>query len=99
MSPPEKLTIFVVNRQISDKMKHLSEQQRYEISALLRAHHSKTEIAAIVGVHKPATRVILMADYLTLSGKRDSNSLPSKPVCINLLVAKECLATNNADTK
>ena len=52
MSPTEKLTILAVNRQISDKMKHLSEGQRYEISALVRAHHTRTEIAAIVGVHK-----------------------------------------------
>lgn len=52
MSPMEKLTILAVNRQISDTMKHLSERQRYEISALLRAHLTKTEIAAIVGVHK-----------------------------------------------
>ena len=68
MSPPEKLTIFVVNRQISDKMKHLSEQQRYEISALLRAHHSKTEIAAIVGVHKSTiTRELKRNGYLGTS--------------------------------
>ena len=52
MSPTEKLTIFIVNRQISDKMKHLSKGQRYEISALLRAHHTKTEVAEIIGVHK-----------------------------------------------
>lgn len=68
MSPPEKLTIFVVNRQISDKMKHLSAGQRYEISALLRAHHSKTEIAAIVGVHKSTiTRELKRNGYLGTS--------------------------------
>lgn len=65
MSPPEKLTIFVVNRQISDTMKHLSEQQRYEISALLRAHHSRSEIAALVGVHKSTiTRELQRNSYM-----------------------------------
>jgi len=33
------------------------------------------------------------------SGKRDSNSLHSILLCINPLVEKECLSTNNADTK
>ena len=65
MSPPEKLTIFVVNRQISDRMKHLSEGQRYEISALLRAHHTKSEIAQIIGVHKSTvTRELKRNGYL-----------------------------------
>ena len=65
MSPTEKLTIFIVNRQISDKMKHLSEGQRYEISALLRAHHTKSEIAGIVGVHKSTiTRELKRNCYL-----------------------------------
>ena len=65
MSPPEKLTIFVVNRQISDRMKHLSEGQRYEISALLRAHHTRTEIAGIIGVHKSTiTRELKRNSYM-----------------------------------
>lgn len=65
MSPSEKLTNFAVNRQISDKMKHLTEGQRYEISALLRAHHTKTEIAALVGVHKSTiTRELKRNSYL-----------------------------------
>ena len=65
LSPPEKLTIFVVNRQISDRMKHLSEGQRYEISALLRAHHTRTEIARIVGVHKSTiTRELKRNSYM-----------------------------------
>lgn len=68
MSPTEKLTILAVNRQISDQMKHLSERQRYEISALLRAHHTKTEIAAIVGVHKSTiTRELKRNGYLGTS--------------------------------
>lgn len=68
MSPSEKLIIFVVNRQISDKMKHLSERQRYEISALLRAHHSKSEIAVLVGVHKSTiTRELKRNGYLGTS--------------------------------
>jgi len=33
------------------------------------------------------------------SGKRDSNSLQGNLLCISLLVEKECLSTNNADTK
>lgn len=33
-------------------MKHLSQEQRYAISALLRAPHSKSEIAELLGVHK-----------------------------------------------
>ena len=46
-------------------MKHLSEGQRYEISALVRAHHTKTEIAAIVGVHKSTiTRELKRNSYL-----------------------------------
>ena len=65
MSPTEKLTILAVNRQISDQMKHLSEGQRYEISALVRAHLTKTEIAAIVGVHKSTiTRELKRNSYL-----------------------------------
>lgn len=65
MSPSEKLTIFVVNRQISDRMKHLSAEQRYEISALLRAHHTKTEIAGIIGVHKSTiTRELKRNNYM-----------------------------------
>ena len=65
MSPSEKLTIFVVNRQISDRMKHLSAGQRYEISALLRAHHTKTEIAGIIGVHKSTiTRELKRNNYM-----------------------------------
>lgn len=68
MSPTEKLTILAVNRQISDQMKHLSEGQRYEISALLRAHLTKTEIAAIVGVHKSTiTRELKRNCYLGTS--------------------------------
>ncbi len=65
MSPLEKLSIFVVNRQISDKMKHLSEGQRYQISALLRAHHSRSEIASLVGVHKSTiTRELQRNNYM-----------------------------------
>lgn len=65
MSPTEKLTIFAVNRQISDKMKHLSARQRYEISALLRAHHTRTEIAVIIGVHKSTiTRELKRNSYM-----------------------------------
>ena len=65
MSPMEKLTIFVVNRQISDNMKHLSEGQRYEISVLLRAHHTRAEIARIIGVHKSTiTRELQRNGYL-----------------------------------
>ena len=65
MSPLEKLTIFIVNRQISDKMKHLSEGQRYQISALIRAHHTKSEIAGIVGVHKSTiTRELKRNSYM-----------------------------------
>ena len=46
-------------------MKHLTQEQRYEISALLRAHHSKSEIAKIVGVHKSTiTREIARNSYL-----------------------------------
>lgn len=46
-------------------MKHLSEGQRYEISALLRAHHTKAEIATIVGVHKSTiTRELKRNCYL-----------------------------------
>ena len=68
MSPTEKLTILAVNRQISDQMKHLSEGQRYEISALVRARHTKTEIAAIVGVHKSTiTRELKRNGYLGTS--------------------------------
>ena len=68
MSPTEKLTILAVNRQISDQMKHLSEEQRYEISALVRAHHTKTEIAAFVGVHKSTiTRELKRNSYLGTS--------------------------------
>ncbi|MCR4859800.1 MAG: IS30 family transposase [Bacteroidales bacterium] len=49
-------------------MKHLSEGQRYEISALVRAHHTKTEIAAIVGVHKSTiTRELKRNGYLGTS--------------------------------
>ncbi len=65
MSPSEKLIILAVNRQISDKMKHLSEGQRYQIFALLRAHHSKSEIATIIGVHKSTiTRELQRNSYL-----------------------------------
>ena len=68
MSPTEKLTILAVNRQISDQMKHLSEGQRYEISALVRAHLTKAEIAAIVGVHKSTiTRELKRNSYLGTS--------------------------------
>ena len=46
-------------------MKHLTQEQRYEISALLRAHHTKSEIAKIVGVHKSTiTREIARHSYL-----------------------------------
>lgn len=46
-------------------MKHLSERQRYEISALVRAHLTKTEIAEIVGVDKSTiTRELKRNSYL-----------------------------------
>ena len=49
-------------------MKHLSEGQRYEISALVRAHLTKAEIAAIVGVHKSTiTRELKRNSYLGTS--------------------------------
>ena len=41
-----------INRQISVKMKHLTEEQRYEIYGYLRAGFKKSKIAEMLGVHK-----------------------------------------------
>lgn len=49
-------------------MKHLSVEQRYEISALLRAHHKKSDIAKLLGVHKSTiTREIKRNNYMDLN--------------------------------
>jgi IS30 family transposase len=32
--------------------KQLTQEQRYQISAMLKTGHSKTEIASIIGVHR-----------------------------------------------
>lgn len=52
-------------------MKHLTEGQRYEISALLKAHHKLNEIAILLGVHKSTvTRELQRNGYLGYSGRK-----------------------------